>query len=165
MSFGRICVHAQYHYSVSLSNSRPTGCECRCCTGCGKVLESLIFSTETTFTKGADGSSQAQGNFVSDSFAGRGGRGLSSYDSNSHEQSLARGKQVLLACNVFYRRILAFVRGKRAPLFVEITSLHSVSFEQFVTSLFCLRETFEKHVNVRKRIFRRRQIFQGKANT
>ena len=67
-------------------------CPFRCCTSCGKVLESIVFSTETVFAKGADGSSQAMGNFVSDSFAGRGGRGLSSYDSNSHEQSLARGK-------------------------------------------------------------------------
>lgn len=37
-------------------------------------------------------------------------------------KALPEVSKVLLACNVFYRRILAFVRGKRAPLFVEITS-------------------------------------------
>lgn len=29
---------------------------CRCCTGCGRVLADDAYSTEVTFTKGADGS-------------------------------------------------------------------------------------------------------------
>ncbi|CAM6045963.1 unnamed protein product [Sphagnum compactum] len=68
-----------------------------CCTGCGRVLDDNVYSTDVTFTKGADGSSQAEGNFVRDGqtsllrIGGAQGRVLG-FQSDSHEKTLNKGK-------------------------------------------------------------------------
>lgn len=68
-----------------------------CCMGCGRVLADDSYSTEVTFTKGADGSSQAEGNFIRSGqtsmirLAGAQGRVLG-FQSDSHEKTLNKGK-------------------------------------------------------------------------
>jgi transcription factor IIIB subunit 2 len=61
------------------------------------VLDDNVYSTDVTFTKGADGSSQAEGNFVRDGqtsllrIGGAQGRVLG-FQSDSHEKTLNKGK-------------------------------------------------------------------------
>ncbi|KAG0621353.1 hypothetical protein M758_3G013100 [Ceratodon purpureus] len=68
-----------------------------CCTGCGRVLADDAYSTEVTFSKGADGTSQAEGNFIRNGqssslrIAGAQGRMLG-FQSDSHEKTLNKGK-------------------------------------------------------------------------
>ncbi|MCO5607098.1 hypothetical protein L7F22_061290 [Adiantum nelumboides] len=65
-----------------------------CCTGCGRVLDDNVYSSEPTFTKGADGQSSVQGNFVRDrqySTYNVGGEGRQ-YATDSHERTLERGR-------------------------------------------------------------------------
>ncbi|MCO5570008.1 hypothetical protein L7F22_023723 [Adiantum nelumboides] len=65
-----------------------------CCTGCGRVLDDNVYSSEPTFTKGADGQSSVQGNFVRDrqySTYNSGGEGHQ-YATDSHERTLERGR-------------------------------------------------------------------------
>jgi hypothetical protein len=60
------------------------------------VLDDNVYSTDVTFTKGADGSSQAEGNFVRDGqtsllrIGGAQGRVLG-FQSDSHEKTLNKG--------------------------------------------------------------------------
>ncbi|KAJ7523815.1 hypothetical protein O6H91_18G063700 [Diphasiastrum complanatum] len=69
-----------------------------CCTGCGRVLDDNIYSSDPTFTKGAGGQSQVVGNFVRDgSFSSFGRIGIGSghllgYQSDSHERTLNKGR-------------------------------------------------------------------------
>eukprot|EP00899_Mesostigma_viride_P022878 jgi/Mesvir1/3775/Mv08222-RA.1 len=72
-----------------------------CCTSCGRVLDDNIFSTDPTFSKGAGGASQVDGNFVAlDGHVGstlsRGGHGgiprVFGYQVDSHEKTLSKGK-------------------------------------------------------------------------
>lgn len=66
-----------------------------CCTGCGRVLDDNIYSTDPTFSKSADGQSQVQGNFIRDrqysSFRDSGGEGHA-YATDSHEKTLEKGR-------------------------------------------------------------------------
>ncbi|KAI5073301.1 hypothetical protein GOP47_0011314 [Adiantum capillus-veneris] len=65
-----------------------------CCTGCGRVLDDNVYSSDPTFTKGADGQSSVQGNFVRDRQYGTynvGGEGHQ-YATDSHERTLERGR-------------------------------------------------------------------------
>jgi len=70
-----------------------------CCTGCGRVLDEHVFSTDPTFTKTAGGASQVEGNFVPDSGVTtalargpRGARILGYQSQDSHEKTLNRGR-------------------------------------------------------------------------
>eukprot|EP00250_Pteridium_aquilinum_P019302 c24385_g2_i1 orf=141-2372(+) len=65
-----------------------------CCTGCGRVLDDNVFSSDPTFTKGADGQSSVQGNFIRDrqySSYNNGGEGHQ-YATDSHEKTLEKGR-------------------------------------------------------------------------
>eukprot|EP00897_Mesotaenium_endlicherianum_P003478 jgi/Mesen1/3158/ME000184S02223 len=75
-----------------------------CCTGCGRVLDDTVYSTDVTFSKGAGGVSQADGNFVSDGGGGSsfgrlgnssGGR-VFGYQSDSHEKTVLKGKHEIV---------------------------------------------------------------------
>eukprot|EP00850_Spirogloea_muscicola_P009310 SM000052S17702 [mRNA] locus=s52:242201:246552:+ [translate_table: standard] len=74
-----------------------------CCTGCGRVLDDNIYSTDPTFSKGAGGASQVDGNFVADgvvpsSFGRLGGaRGrVFGYQADSHEKTVSKGKHEIV---------------------------------------------------------------------
>ncbi|GAQ82537.1 Transcription initiation factor TFIIIB Brf1 subunit [Klebsormidium nitens] len=70
-----------------------------CCTGCGQVLEDTVYSTDPTFSKGAGGQSQVDGNFVASEFntsslnrlAGPRGRVFGT-QADSHEKTISKGK-------------------------------------------------------------------------
>lgn len=101
------------------------------CTACGAVVEGQNFSSEITFAKGAGGENAAVGQYVSDGAGTRisGGRVYNQVD--SHERSLAKGRdeiqQLVLQLNILpaqntidgahrlYRLALLnnFTRGRR----------------------------------------------------
>lgn len=70
-----------------------------CCTGCGRVLDDNIYSSDPTFIKGAGGQSQFAGNFVKDSqyssYGRLGGDSVHEYGfkSDSHEKTLEKGRE------------------------------------------------------------------------
>ncbi|XP_024543263.1 transcription factor IIIB 60 kDa subunit isoform X1 [Selaginella moellendorffii] len=71
-----------------------------CCTGCGRVLDDNVFSSEPTFAKSASGQSQFVGNIVKQSQYGTYARivddgtgTVSGYQSNSHQRTLDKGRQ------------------------------------------------------------------------
>lgn len=65
-----------------------------CCTGCGRVLDDNVYSSDPMFSKGAGGQSQMEGNYVRDGqhsgFGRFGGRTLGT-QSDSHEKTLNKG--------------------------------------------------------------------------
>ncbi|GJP74751.1 hypothetical protein CLOP_g5291 [Closterium sp. NIES-67] len=69
-----------------------------CCTGCGRVLDDTVYSSDTVFMKQSDGSSMAMGSFVADAGGGPvvrlgGARGFAfGGSSESHERTLMRGR-------------------------------------------------------------------------
>ncbi|KAH7282832.1 hypothetical protein KP509_35G049400 [Ceratopteris richardii] len=64
-----------------------------CCTGCGRVLDDNVYSSDPTFTKGADGQSSVQGNFIRDrQYSTYGVEGGRQYATDSHERTLAKGR-------------------------------------------------------------------------
>lgn len=66
-----------------------------CCTGCGRVLDDNVYSSDPMFSKGAGGQSQMEGNYVRDGqhsgFGRFGGRTLGT-QSDSHEKTLNKGR-------------------------------------------------------------------------
>ncbi|GBG62695.1 hypothetical protein CBR_g31712 [Chara braunii] len=108
-----------------------------CCTGCGRVIDDHHYSSEVTFLKGADGSSHADGTFVSHGSTPRtitgAGRQLFGYQTDSHERTLSRGRnkiyEIAEQLNVRPRDDLvnaghrlytiavqhSFTRGRRVP--------------------------------------------------
>eukprot|EP00249_Psilotum_nudum_P013176 c24196_g1_i1 orf=436-1803(+) len=66
-----------------------------CCTGCGRVLDDNVYSSDPTFTKTADGQSQVQGNFIRDSQYSTGNFGSSGFrfSTDSHERTLEKGRR------------------------------------------------------------------------
>eukprot|EP01018_Ginkgo_biloba_P027487 Gb_34247 [translate_table: standard] len=69
-----------------------------CCTGCGRVLDDNVYSSDPTFMKTAGGQSQLAGNFVKEGQYSSYGRvgGDSSHDygfkTDSHEKTLEKGR-------------------------------------------------------------------------
>lgn len=70
-----------------------------CCTGCGRVLDDNIYSSDPTFVKTAGGQSQFSGNFIKDgqysSYGRLGGDSVHEYGfkSDSHEKTLEKGRE------------------------------------------------------------------------
>lgn len=70
-----------------------------CCTGCGRVLDDNIYSSDPTFVKTAGGQSQFSGNFIKDgqysSYGRLGGDLVHEYGfkSDSHEKTLEKGRE------------------------------------------------------------------------
>ncbi|EFJ29645.1 hypothetical protein SELMODRAFT_410325 [Selaginella moellendorffii] len=65
-----------------------------CCTGCGRVLDDNVYSSEPTFCKGSAGQSQLVGNIIRSGQYSRIGSdpGYSGFQSASHEKTLERGR-------------------------------------------------------------------------
>lgn len=96
-----------------------------CCSGCGRVIDQDVYTSDVTFIKGAGGQSQMSGNFV---------RSVQSDYSASHERTLMKGRDeisdlVLSLCvaggdsiineaHAFYTIAVErnFTRGRRTEL-------------------------------------------------
>lgn len=90
-----------------------------CCSGCGRVIDQDVYTSDVTFIKGAGGQSQMSGNFV---------RSVQSDYSASHERTLMKGRDeisdlVLSLCvaggdsiineaHAFYTRLSGILLGE-----------------------------------------------------